>query len=110
MGISDTTQWEFQPISKQVRTSCGTTIPKSTRQAGVDPASACGGEGNYRQCQIIISEGQIHPTIQEEEFILSETEICVLGPPFRGREETGKMGNIVYCLIMTHPKISDASV
>jgi uncharacterized 2Fe-2S/4Fe-4S cluster protein (DUF4445 family) len=54
--------------------SPGTSVLEAARQAGIDLASACGGEGNCGQCQVVILEGQTNPTTLDEEFILSDLE------------------------------------
>jgi uncharacterized 2Fe-2S/4Fe-4S cluster protein (DUF4445 family) len=75
MGKSDTFYLEFQPIGKRVKVSRETTILEGARQAGIDLASACGGEGNCGQCQVILLDGQVTPITPHEEFILNKIEI-----------------------------------
>lgn len=76
MSPSDTIQIEFQPIGKRVKVSLGASVLEAARQAGIDLASACGGEGNCGQCQIVLLEGQVSPATLDEEFILSDLELA----------------------------------
>ena len=76
MNNSDTFHLEFQPIGKRVKVARGTSILEAARQAGIDLASVCGGEGNCGQCQIVLLEGQVTPVTPDEEFILTELELA----------------------------------
>jgi len=75
MNDIDTLQVEFQPIGKRVEILHGTNVLEAARKAGIDLASACGGEGNCGQCQIVLLEGDVTPPSLDEEFILSEIEL-----------------------------------
>ena len=75
MNDNDTLQIELQPIGKRVRVARAASILEAARQAGVDLASACGGEGNCGQCQVVLLEGQTAPITPDEEFILSTLEL-----------------------------------
>jgi uncharacterized 2Fe-2S/4Fe-4S cluster protein (DUF4445 family) len=76
MNTNPTFYLEFQPIGKRVKVAWGANILKAARQAGIDLASACGGEGNCGQCQIVLLAGQATPITPDEEFILSELELA----------------------------------
>ncbi len=65
---------QFQPIGKRVKVAASTTIFEAARNAGIELASACGGEGNCGQCQVILMEGEATPMTRDEEFILTELE------------------------------------
>ncbi len=74
MDFSDPLQIEFQPIGKRVKVSPGTSVYEAARQAGIDLASICGGEGNCGQCQVVVLTGQVTPITPDEKFILSDLE------------------------------------
>jgi uncharacterized 2Fe-2S/4Fe-4S cluster protein (DUF4445 family) len=76
MSQNDTFHLEFQPIGKRVEVSPGTNILEAARQAGIDLASICGGEGNCGQCQVVLLDGQVTPPTSDEEFIFSELELA----------------------------------
>ena len=65
---------QFQPIGKRVRAVAGTSIFEAARTAGIELASACGGEGNCGQCQVVLMEGRANATTSDEIFILTELE------------------------------------
>ncbi len=65
---------QFQPIGKRVRVIAGASAFEAARLAGIELASACGGEGNCGQCQVIISEGRVNSATHDEVFILTELE------------------------------------
>jgi uncharacterized 2Fe-2S/4Fe-4S cluster protein (DUF4445 family) len=65
---------QFQPIGKRVKVPAGTSIFEAARNAGIEIASSCGGEGNCGQCQVILMEGEATPITRDEEFILTELE------------------------------------
>ena len=75
MNHSDLFQVEFQPIGKRVKVTPGISVLEAARQAGIDLASACGGEGNCGQCQVVLLTGQVSPTTSDENFILSDLEL-----------------------------------
>jgi len=75
MSDRETYQIEFQPIGKRVKVERGLSVLEAARQSGIDLASACGGEGNCGQCQIVLLDGQVSPITPDEEFILSDLEI-----------------------------------
>lgn len=65
---------QFQPIGKRVKVAADTSIFEAARKTGIELASACGGEGNCGQCQVILTEGKATTTTSDEEFILTELE------------------------------------
>lgn len=65
---------EFQPIGKRVKAAAGLSIFEAAREAGIELASSCGGEGNCGLCQINILDGKVTPPTRDEEFILSDLE------------------------------------
>ena len=48
----------------------------AARQAGIDIHSACGGEGNCGQCQVVILAGKTNPITPDDEFFLSADELA----------------------------------
>jgi len=74
MNGKKTFELQFQPIGKRLKVTAGTTIFEAARDAGIELSSACGGEGNCGQCQIIVIEGNATETTSDEEFILTEVE------------------------------------
>ena len=64
----------YQPLGKRVKAAKGVSVFEAARDAGIELASACGGEGNCGQCQIILLEGEATPTTSDEDFILTELE------------------------------------
>jgi uncharacterized 2Fe-2S/4Fe-4S cluster protein (DUF4445 family) len=76
MSSADTVQLEFQPIGKRVRVPAGTSILEAARQAGIDLASVCGGEGNCGQCQVVLLAGRVTHITPDEEFVFSELELA----------------------------------
>ncbi len=74
MNGKETFQIQFQPIGKRAKVAAGTTIFEAARDAGIELSSACGGEGNCGQCQILLIEGKATKTTSDEEFILTEIE------------------------------------
>lgn len=70
-----TYQIEFQPIGKRVTALAGETILDAARQAGIDIHSACGGEGNCGQCQVVLLEGRVNPITPDDEFFLTAEEL-----------------------------------
>lgn len=65
---------QFQPVGKRVTVLAETTLLDAARQAGIDLTSACGGEGNCGQCQVVILTGEATPLNADEEFLLSEKD------------------------------------
>ncbi len=65
---------QFQPVGKRVTVLAETTLLDAARQAGIDLTSACGGEGNCGQCQVVVLTGEATPLNADEEFLLSEKD------------------------------------
>ena len=74
MSSQDAVQIQFQPIGKRVSVPAGTDLLEAALEAGLDLASACGGEGNCGQCRITVLDGDVSPLSLDEEFILSDIE------------------------------------
>lgn len=74
MKEQKTFQVQFQPFGKRVPVFAGATVLDAARQAGIDLTSACGGEGNCGQCQVVILEGTVNPLTADDEFLLSEND------------------------------------
>jgi len=74
MSLPETVQIQFQPVGKRVGVSKGMRLIDAARQAGIDLASACGGEGNCGQCQVVVLQGQVTLPTPDEEFILDDLE------------------------------------
>ncbi len=74
MDPSDAFQVQFQPLGKRVPVAAGATILEAARQAGIDLASACGGEGDCGQCQVVLLAGEVTPLTADENFLLSEKD------------------------------------
>ena len=68
-------QVQFQPLGKRVSVPAGTTVLEATRQAGINLTSACGGEGNCGQCQIVLHNGAVTPLTPDETFFISENDL-----------------------------------
>jgi uncharacterized 2Fe-2S/4Fe-4S cluster protein (DUF4445 family) len=65
-------QVQFQPVGKRVDVPPGTTLFEAARLAGLDLTTACGGEGNCGQCQVVFLAGEVSPLTADEEFLISE--------------------------------------
>lgn len=74
MSLPETIQIQFQPIGKRVTVPIGTDLLEAAIEAGLDLASACGGEGNCGQCRVTVLDGAVSSLSLDEEFILSEVE------------------------------------
>ena len=74
MNKVDAVQVQFQPIGKRVSVPAGTDLLDAAREAGLDLASVCGGEGNCGQCRIVVLDGDVSSLTLDEEFILDEME------------------------------------
>ena len=74
MNKADAVQVQFQPIGKRVSVPAGTDLLDAAREAGLDLASVCGGEGNCGQCRIVVLDGDVSSLTLDEEFILDEME------------------------------------
>jgi uncharacterized 2Fe-2S/4Fe-4S cluster protein (DUF4445 family) len=74
MNADKSFEIEFQPIGKRLKVAAGTSIFEAARNAGIELASACGGEGHCGMCQVIILAGQVTSPTNDEEFILTEFE------------------------------------
>ena len=74
MNTNTTFEIQFQPIGKRVAAAAGTTVFEAARQAGIEIASACGGEGNCGQCQVVLLSGSANPPTPDEEFLISEID------------------------------------
>lgn len=66
---------DFEPVGKRVTVPRGTSLLEAARQAGLELASACGGEGSCGQCRVVVVEGAVSPPISTESFILTELEL-----------------------------------
>jgi uncharacterized 2Fe-2S/4Fe-4S cluster protein (DUF4445 family) len=65
-------QVQFQPVGKRVEVPPGTTLFEAARLAGLDLTTACGGEGNCGQCQVVWLAGEVTPLTADEEFLIAE--------------------------------------
>ncbi len=65
---------QFQPVGKRVSVAAGATLLDAARLAGIDLTSACGGEGNCGQCQVVVLSGEVTPLTPDEEFFISESD------------------------------------
>jgi uncharacterized 2Fe-2S/4Fe-4S cluster protein (DUF4445 family) len=74
MSLSEMVQIQFQPVGKRVAMTKNMRLIEAVRVAGIDLASACGGEGNCGQCQIVILQGEVTSPTPDEEFILDDLE------------------------------------
>ncbi len=74
MESTKTFQVQFQPVGKRLSVPSGERLIEAARSAGIELASACGGEGNCGQCRIAILSGQVTPATEDEEFILNDLE------------------------------------
>src|SRR5512145_2190975 len=67
-------QVQFQPVGKRVAVSAGSNLLEAARQAGIDLTSACGGEGNCGQCQVVLMSGMANEITADEEFLISQAD------------------------------------
>jgi uncharacterized 2Fe-2S/4Fe-4S cluster protein (DUF4445 family) len=67
-------QVQFQPVGKRVTVSGGTSLLEAARQAGIDLTSACGGEGNCGQCQVVLLSGTANEITTDEELLIREAD------------------------------------
>ena len=74
MSEQDSMQIQFQPLGTRVAVAVGTDLLEAAREAGIDLASVCGGEGNCGQCRVVILNGEVSALSLDEEFILSDME------------------------------------
>jgi uncharacterized 2Fe-2S/4Fe-4S cluster protein (DUF4445 family) len=74
MGKKESFFVQFQPIGKRVKVAAGASVFVAARNAGIILASACGGEGNCGQCQVILMEGEATEVTPDEQFILTGQE------------------------------------
>ncbi len=66
---------DFEPIGRRVSFSPGTTIFETSRDAGIELVSLCGGIGSCDSCRVKLVSGELsHPTI-DEEALFSEDEL-----------------------------------
>jgi uncharacterized 2Fe-2S/4Fe-4S cluster protein (DUF4445 family) len=70
-----TFQVQFQPLGKRVSVSDGATLLEAARQAGIQLASACGGEASCGQCLVVLKKGKANPLKSAEQFLLEEGDI-----------------------------------
>lgn len=75
MVSHNTCEVDFEPVGKRVELPPGTSLLEAARQAGIELASACGGEGSCGQCRVTVVSGAVSPLLDSEEFILTELEI-----------------------------------
>jgi len=74
MSLSEMVQIQIQPVGKRVAVTKDMRLIEAARAAGIDLASACGGEGSCGQCQIVILQGEVTPPTPDEEFVLDNLE------------------------------------
>ena len=75
MTSANSCEVDFQPVGKRVEVPEGTSLIEAARQAGIELASTCGGEGSCGQCRVTIIAGDVTPPNDSEEFILTELEL-----------------------------------
>jgi uncharacterized 2Fe-2S/4Fe-4S cluster protein (DUF4445 family) len=66
---------DFEPVGKRVEVPPDTPLLDAARSAGIELASACGGEGHCGQCRVTVISGDVSPPIDAEKFILTELEL-----------------------------------
>ncbi len=74
MTAKNTHEIQFQPVGKRVQIAAGTTVFEAARLAGIELASACGGEGSCGQCQVVLLSGEVNPATSHEEFLISKAD------------------------------------
>ncbi len=74
MSQQESVQIRFQPLGNRVSVPVGTDLYGAALEAGLDLASACGGEGNCGQCRMVVLSGKVSGLTLDEEFILSQRE------------------------------------
>jgi uncharacterized 2Fe-2S/4Fe-4S cluster protein (DUF4445 family) len=68
-------QVEFQPVGKRVPVSKGVTILEAARQAGIELASSCGGEGSCGQCLVVVLSGEVSSPIADEKYMVGAHDL-----------------------------------
>jgi uncharacterized 2Fe-2S/4Fe-4S cluster protein (DUF4445 family) len=74
MTAKNTHEIQFQPVGKRVQIAAGMTVFEAARLAGIELASACGGEGSCGQCQVVLLSGEANPLTPDEEFLISKAD------------------------------------
>ena len=74
MSHQETVQIQFQPHWQPGFRPRGHRFIEAALEAGLDLASACGGEGNCGQCRVMVLSGNVSRLTLDEEFILSDIE------------------------------------
>jgi uncharacterized 2Fe-2S/4Fe-4S cluster protein (DUF4445 family) len=74
MTKQDEAEIQFQPLGKRVQVPRGTSLLDAARSAGIDLATACGGEGSCGQCQVVLLSGETSGVTPDEEFLISDAD------------------------------------
>lgn len=64
----------FQPSGKTIEVLSGISLMEAAWMAGINLASACGGNGKCGKCKVLISNGKVSPPDSLEMEILTEDE------------------------------------
>ena len=75
MTIENFYQIDFEPIGKRVEVPEDTTLLEAARQAGIELASACGGNSACGQCQVVVLSGDVSEPVESEYYSLTDLEI-----------------------------------
>ena len=68
-------QVRLQPIGKRIEVAADQTLYDAARDAGINLASACGGEGNCGLCRVVLLVGDATPPTEDEAFTFTELEL-----------------------------------
>ena len=64
----------FQPSGKAIEVLSGMSLMEAAWMAGINLASACGGNGKCGKCRVIVSNGKVSPPDPRETEVLTEDE------------------------------------
>lgn len=77
MTAAQTCQIDFEPIGKRVDVPPGTHLLEAARQAGVNLASVCGGEGTCGHCRVVVVAGDVSPPVEADRRFLAQLELAL---------------------------------
>ena len=77
MALTATTfEIDFEPIGKRVDVAPGTDLLDAARQAGIDLAAVCGGEGTCGRCRVVIRSGNVTPPGDADRRFIAPLELA----------------------------------
>jgi uncharacterized 2Fe-2S/4Fe-4S cluster protein (DUF4445 family) len=66
----------FEPVGRRAEVAAGTTVLAAAREAGVELASACGGQGTCGRCRVEVARGTAAPPSEGERALLGAAELA----------------------------------